>query len=78
MSIIPSESIVSFSGANSASLESESLPKLIPNFEPRSITSSFLAGLAFLREDLHTIKTERGRGQTMVSRNDTSVKFKIF
>ena len=48
--------MASSSGANSASLESESLPKFIPNFELKSTTSSFLAGLARFRDDLHANK----------------------
>ena len=63
---IPSESIASFSGANSASLESESLAMLIPNFELRSTTSFSLAGSAFFLDDLHTTskRTDVGAGPT--------------
>ena len=53
---IPSESMTSSSGANSASLESLSLPMLIPNFELKSTTSSALAGWAFLRDDLQAVE----------------------
>lgn len=47
---VPSESCSSFSGANSASLESESLPTVTPNLAPRSTTSPGLAGRTRLWE----------------------------